>query len=104
MIRPTTPRDYEHHAFACPSCEAMLDMSTAVFSMGGTPPRGPETGDITLCFECGDVLLYADGADGLTARWPTPEEWAAWAASAPDLLAHIRGVQCRIWAGQGRRR
>lgn len=53
---------------ACPFCRHTLDAATAGPS---NPDAVPKPGDVTVCIECGAVLLFDDG---LKVRGPTPEE------------------------------
>jgi hypothetical protein len=42
----------------CPMCGHLLDSATVIGRRG---KREPRSGDISLCIECAEVLVYAEG-------------------------------------------
>jgi hypothetical protein len=53
--------------FTCPHCGKDLDAATHAVGLD----HAPEQGDVSLCFGCAAVLVYADR---FTLRLPTKEE------------------------------
>lgn len=104
-MRSTTRRDLEaaglprHHvdtrivATACPSCGATLDHASAV----ADPHARPTEGDLTLCADCGVVLIF-DAQ--LHQRLATQEELDA---LTPDQVDSIAQAQRVIAAARSRR-
>lgn len=56
-MKSSSPRTTRHAALTCPACGfARLDASTG---LGNT--AAPSPGDVTVCGECGEVLLFGEG-------------------------------------------
>lgn len=52
----------------CPTCGYRSDAHAAV---GTTGPLQPKAGDVTLCLQCGQLLLFELDMVGLRFRLPT---------------------------------
>jgi hypothetical protein len=76
---------------ACPFCGHWLDRVTAG---PANPDAVPVPGDITLCIQCGGVLVFDDG---MKVRPPTPEEQAE-AEAMPDVVNMVEAI-ARVHGG-----
>jgi hypothetical protein len=78
MVRNTQPRSkkgptytrHEHNKIPCPHCGKTHELSTAID--GG---RGPKSGDISLCIDCGNWAVYVVGMGHVMQRIPNGKEW-----------------------------
>lgn len=61
---------FETRGDHCPSCKHDLDRAS---NASNTERCRPEPGDVSVCFYCLEVLIFAEG---LGVRLPTPEELA----------------------------
>jgi hypothetical protein len=78
----------------CPACSYPLQARTAV---GDPNVKVASPGDVTLCFRCGEVLVF--GSD-LTERRPTKAEMNSIRADE-GIWALVSVTQAQIRAGHG---
>jgi len=78
----------------CPSCSHPFDSMTCVDGN-----RLPVTGDLTVCIECADILMFIVENTSIAVRWPTAVEFAA---LPPATAATLRKVQRAIHRMHGR--
>jgi hypothetical protein len=72
----------------CPYCLKGIDAATPVDDDAAVP--GP--GDVTLCFECGEWCVFAEG---MTLRKPTDEELTEIALARPFQIAREAWVDAK---------
>jgi hypothetical protein len=69
----------------CPSCAHPFDSMTAI-----TGDRLPITGDVTVCIECAQLLVFVVEQGRIDVRRPMPEE----IADLPEyLMAEVARVK-----------
>jgi hypothetical protein len=79
MLTSEVPEDQ------CPFCQHHLDRVTASPT---TPHATPLPGDITVCIQCGGLLIFGPE---LKVRPPTPEEQAE-AMTYPEVATFIHAI------------
>jgi len=70
----------------CPICKAAIEHATNV----DPNESGPKRGDVTLCAECGTVLMFED--DELRLRQPTEAEMLRWPMRTLLMLQRVRAA------------
>jgi hypothetical protein len=71
------------HAPKCLKCRATLPLQSAVDGSDSTP----KPGDIAVCFECGEAMIF----EGVSFRLPTPEEFGEM-LDDPDFVVAMAAV------------
>lgn len=69
---------------ACPECGKRNDSARYVQG-GGRKRRGPEPGDVTICFGCAGILEFDEDLNLVTAEAETRA-----AVAADPVNAHVR--------------
>lgn len=68
----------------CPHCEHLLDYAN---HHDNNVPRGPETGDLTICVYCGGLSSYLKNEDGKMTLQKLSQ----------DSLDHIKNTDEDLW-------
>jgi hypothetical protein len=76
-----------HIPSKCPACEHTID---AAGTIDGNDTYVAAPGDLTICFGCGCMLIYATD---MTVRLPTPQELVE---LPPEQLKEAEDVQKKI--------
>ena len=70
----------------CPTCKRILNRASA------EKMAIPEPGDVTLCFRCGEILIFADN---MHLRLPTQVE--LWGLEAqPETWEYLKMMQAKF--------
>lgn len=77
----------------CPCCKHKINAATDVYNEG----RVPEAGDLTLCFNCGELLIFTDGQGGL--RKSEPDDTKDLDPETIGMLEHAKTAL--FWCGFG---
>ena len=83
----TEPVNHEVPTSQCPRCFSYLDRAGEIDDKG----RAPQSGDISICLQCGAILMFADDMGLVFA----PEEKITIEAYALSLLYYKPIV--RVW-------
>lgn len=81
----------------CPKCGDKLD---AVTNLTRNQPGGPDPGSVSMCINCGAVLMFGEG---LTLREMTHPEIGALPEDALFLLAQMQIARRNIVGKDGSR-
>ena len=58
----------------CPACGYLLDAAGAAPDTRGAGERGPQAGDVTMCFNCMVTLMFVGGLGYLSVRLAANDE------------------------------
>lgn len=73
----------------CPKCGSSCDMATNADDQS----REPQPDDFSVCFQCGEINVYADD---LSLKSLTPGDWAEREIIDPELVKEVRAFQQKV--------
>lgn len=85
MIRIIPSKIHRSPESHCPTCNHTFTVATSTTG----DPNEPRTGDVSICFKCGEVLIYDYN---LKLVRPNESEWKSIQADW-EMYAHIRECQ-----------
>jgi rubredoxin len=98
LHRATEDTWRHRNRLSCPACGYQFDAA----SSQADEARAPADGDFSVCFACGEVMVFAASAFGLAVREASTEELAEFSRS-PENVETVRSIH-RFRAGEGRGR
>lgn len=87
--QPDYPGVYRHKANPCRVCAHPNDAVREGYG-GDAVPR---TGDVSVCWRCGEVSVFEIGAFGMVLREPTLDELADFGRDHGDHARRLRDVR-----------
>jgi hypothetical protein len=87
---------WRHGSLSCSACGYRFDGTGSLVS---GDQRAPDDGDFTICFRCGEVMVYVIGALGVSVREPSTTELAEF-ARIPGATAEVRRLH-EFWVKGG---